>query len=159
MATIVMPNITRLVPKRERQEFINKLQELVQLGWQSALASGTLHRVHFDLDKRVVTLGIATGKHDAKGEPEFAVTKLYFARSAVTWPAHVQIKQFFIEGFDEMTRVSGNRKTNEIWFYIMPDGLTQQVSIGLLDTRDLRGGKPRMVTLELSPFSALFRVV
>ena len=68
-----------------------------------------------------------------------------------------QIKQFNIEGFDEMSRYGVGRKTTEMWFYIMPDGLTQEVTINALDTKDLKNNKPRPFSLVLSPFSAIFK--
>ena len=157
MATIVVPSLTRGTGRYGREQFIYQLQALVQLGWQSALSTGKIHRVLVDIDKRAISLGSASGTFDKNGDPEFKPAKVLFVKSSMTWPAHIQIKQFNIEGFDEMSRYGVGRKTTEMWFYIMPDGLTQEVTINALDTKDLKNNKPRPFSLVLSPFSAIFK--
>lgn len=156
MAAIVVPNIVKLTARSAREQFISDVQVLVQLGWQSALGTGKIHRVSVNIDKRTISLGMESGGYDKNGEPEFKPAKLYFASSTMKWPASIAIKQFIIEGFDEMSRFSG-KTTGEVWFYIMPEGLTQSVVINALDTKDLKDNKPRPFSLVLSPFSATFK--
>ena len=157
MATLVIPNILRLMPRHDRDQFIATMQTMVQNAWQSALASGKIHRISVDIDKRTMTVSQATGAKDAKGELEFAPAKIYYAPRSMQWPAHIQIKQFIIEGFDEMGRYGGGRKTTETWFFIMPDGLAQSVVINAIDIKDVRNGKPRQFSLVLSPFTGAFK--
>jgi len=158
IAMVVVPSLTRLGSRHERTTFIGHLQALVQGGWQAALASGKMYRVHIDVDKRVITLGVETGAVDNHGEPLFNRVPSSIVNSVVRFPASIQIKHVFIEGFDEMTRAGSGRKTSEVWFYIMPDGLTQHVIIQGVDAKDLRNGKPRPFTMSLSPFTATFQV-
>jgi prepilin-type N-terminal cleavage/methylation domain-containing protein len=157
MATIVIPNLTRLSPRYNRDHFIGHLQTLTQLGWQSALASGKIHRIHFDFNKHIITLGVETGTYDKNGDPEFKKAPFYFTRPTMTWPESLQIKHFTVEGFDETERFGASRKLTETWFYIMPDGITQSVTLNVIDTKDVRAGKPRAFSLVLSPFTATFK--
>lgn len=157
MATIVFPRLQRS-SKYEQDQFISKLQQLVQLGWLNALSTGKIHRVSFDISKHKVSLGIATDKVDKNGEPEFVPAKVTVMSPSFDWPASLVIKSFIIEGFDEMSRYSGGRSTSEVWFYLMPDGLNQSVTINMIDNKQRRdSGKPKEIGLVLSPFNAMFK--
>jgi hypothetical protein len=51
------------------------------------------------------------------------------------------------------------RSSDKVWFFVIPEGLTQAVTINLFDTKDLlQNKKPRPVGLVLNPFSAQFSV-
>jgi len=157
MATVVVPNLGRRRPKAEREAFIAKVDALVQLAWQNALLTGKNQRVVFDFTKERVFLEQATGQKDAKGEQFAPVTRSYLA-TELKWPKRYQIKNFFIEGFDEMTRFVG-KKTGQTWFYAVPDGMTQRVTINLLDTADKGADRrPKKIALVLNPFNARFKV-
>ena len=75
----------------------------------------------------------------------------------MTWPDSIIIKQLLIEGFDEMKRFTGG-KTETVWFYIVPDGMVQAVTINFLDKEQMIDGKPKPVGLVLNPFTAEFKV-
>ena len=49
------------------------------------------------------------------------------------------------------------RQTTELWFFIVPEGLAQDVVINLLDMRDKDRGKAKQVGLVLNPFAAQFK--
>ena len=154
MATVVVPNLGRRKPKEERKAFIAKLNSLVQLSWQNAILTGKLQRVLFDFTNQRVTLEQST---DTKGH-KFAPLKRSYLQTEIAWPQRYQVKNFFIEGFDEATRFVG-KKTGQTWFYIVPDGLTQRVTINLLDTADKGADRrPAKVGLVLNPFNARFNV-
>lgn len=157
ISAVVVPNIGQFLPRYNREQVISRLNALVQLGWQRALSSHKLHRVTFDMAKHRVTLeGETPQKKD--GQAVFAPLGTSLLASGFEWPRELEIKQFFIEGFDEMSRFAGNRKTAEIWFYIIPNGLTQEVIINITDTAQTGGKTPRQIGLVLNPFRAEFEV-
>lgn len=158
MATLVLPNLGRFTPRYEREQFIAQLQELVQRGWQSSLSTGKIYRVHFDFKEKKISLGQATDQRDTQGDPVFEVPKYAYGASSLTWPSQIQFKGLLIEGHDELSKPASGRSTTEIWFFIMPEGLTQSVTINFIDMKDISpGGKPKHVSLVLSPFNALFK--
>ena len=141
-------------PGYERKQFIAHLNSLVQRAWQESIITKTVHRVVFDVKKREAII--------EKNMTPTAINKLEFSpikgmNAQFRWPITIDIKQFFIEGFDELKRFTGNAATS-IWFYIIPDGMTQQVTINAVDRTQLIGEKrPRPFGLVLNPFLAQFK--
>lgn len=153
---VAIPNFRGRSPRYERESFIAQVNGIMQVAWQHTLATNALHRVTFDLKKRRVSIDSAPpGAEQKKGDPEFTVLKSWHAPTSFSWEKQFKVKQFLIQGFDEMTR-SAHRQTQEVYFFIMPDGITQQITINLLDTKDTIGNKPRKFGLVLNPFSAQF---
>lgn len=158
LATAISPVFSGRLPRAKREEFINKLSALTQFGWQQALITHTAHRLYFNFDKHTITLQVATDKKDSDGEPVCLTVKPLYVQTQITIPEQVRVQQFILEGFDEMSRFTG-KSTGQVWFYIMPEGLTQAVIINMVDTQDTLAKKaPRPIGLVLNPFSARFGV-
>lgn len=158
LMTVVVPNFRNMLPGRERKLFIGKLNGLMRTAWQRALVEHKTQKISFDFDKRLLWLESATGavKEDVA---EFAKPKGSYVPTSLKIPKVIEVKSFIIEGFDEMGRYGSGRKTTESWFYIIPDGLTQTVTINFLDRSNLNSaGKPRQYGLVLNPFNAQFKV-
>lgn len=143
-------------PRYEREEFIARLNSLCQFAWQQALITHTLHAVEFDFNKHAVSVKKDIGERDAEGNPKMKPTK--GPRSKFTYPAHLEVKQFIIEGSDEMKSAGSGSKTSSAFFYIIPEGLAQEVTINFIDKKDSIDGKARTVGLVLNPFTAQFKV-
>ena len=56
-----------------------------------------------------------------------------------------------------MTKFSRS-KTASVWFYIIPEGMVQNVVINMTDTKDVRDNQARPVGLILNPFSAQLKI-
>lgn len=157
LMAVVVPNFRNLLPGRERKLFVAKLNGLTRIAWQRALVERKTQKISFDFDKRLIWLESATGAVK-DGTPEFAKAKGGYIPTALKIPKVIDIKNFIIEGFDEIGRYGAGRKTTESWFYIIPDGMAQSVTINFLDTGNLNAaGKPRQFGLVLNPFNAQFR--
>lgn len=155
MTAVVVPNFRKLLPKRERQEFLTKLNALMRFAWQHALTTRKVHQIEFDTEKRLVWVSMATGTFK-DGNPEVTPIKGAYLPTSLKIPPKIEIVNFIIEGFDEWTR-GGKRKA--AYFFIMPDGLTQSVTINFLDKKHTNvAGKPRQFGLVLNPFNAQFKV-
>lgn len=156
MATVIIPNLAPRRASDERNTFIAQLNTLMQFAWQNALITRTLHKVMFDFKHKTVFLEQASEQKDGEGKTKFVPLKEQYFATSLAWPRNLEIKNFFIEGFDEMKRFSG-RDTGESWFFVVPDGLTQRVTINLIDTLDISPqGRPAKVGLVLNPFNAQF---
>lgn len=158
LMAVVVPNFQNMLPGKERKLFIVKLNGLMRLAWQRALVERKTQKIAFDFDKRLIWLESATGAIK-DGSPEFARAKGSYIPTSLKIPKVLDIKNFIIEGFDEMSRYGGGRKTTESWFFVIPDGLAQAVTINFLDMGNRNGaGKPRQFGLVLNPFNAQFKV-
>lgn len=156
MAAVIAPNFGSKKADQERQTFIAKLNALTQLAWQNALLSHSLHKVVFDFKKKMVSVEQATGEKDSQGNEKFVPLERTYLETSIEWPDYLHIKNFYIEGFDEMKRsVAG--ETHETWFFVVPGGMTQRVTINATDTHDLQSnGRATKVGLVLNPFNAQF---
>lgn len=157
ISLIALPNIGRLMPGYQRRQFLSSLDTLVQVGWQQALVTHAIHKVLFNLSNRTITLEQATEKVNAKGESEYVIAKGSGISTYCTIPLSLEVKQFFIEGYDEIARYAGNKSAARIWFFIMPDGFCQQVVINMLDTstKDTAQGI-KQIGLVLNPLNGRF---
>ena len=151
LAAMVIPNFQRMQPGYERDQFIARLNGLVQFSWQNAIVTHSIHKVAFDMGERRAWIERATDERDREGEPVFKPITGQYMDTSMIWSKQIEVKQFIIEGFDEMARFAG-RKTAKVWFFLVPEGLSQEVTINLIDTYDTLAGKPRQVGLVLNPF-------
>lgn len=147
MAAVVSPNLFGPTASRERKNFIAKVNSLLFLGWQQALITHKPHAIDFDFYRKKVTLQILDNPND-KPVP----VKIDYQETSLEWPALYEAKNFYIEGSDELSGKTA------VYFYIMPDGMAQDVILNFLDTKDtLPGGDPRPIGLVLNPFSVQFK--
>lgn len=154
MAAIVSPNLGRKKPEYERQQFLGNLNTLVRLAAQQASATGKLHRLHFDFERNKVSVEVkAEGKND-KGEQAFKPMQAPYLHNSLTWPKYYWVDGFSIEGKDEGSATT--KKT--VWFFIMPDGLAQDVIINIFDRNPAYRGKSKQIGLVMNPFSAQFKI-
>lgn len=158
MATVLIPNLGRQIPGYERKQMISSLNALTRLAWQNAVITNKIHKIVFNTEKKNVHVEIEQDAKDDKGEFLFKPLKEAYVKSSMHWPDRFQIKNFFIEGFDEMRRFGGGKTTTETWFFVVPEGLAQEVTINMIDSKDVVDGKPRQIGLVLNPFTAQFSV-
>lgn len=156
LSAVIMPNIQRSTPRYEREAFIARFNSLVQYGWQQALVTHKVQRITVDVGKKLLTLMTDSGEKDRSGEMVFKPIPDAVSDTESIIPDQIQIKQFFIEGFDMMAKFARS-KTASVWFYIIPEGMVQSVVINFMDTNDLRDNQPRPVALVLNPFTAQFK--
>lgn len=157
MAAIVVPRLRTVAPDQKRKDFIAQLNGLVQFAWQRALTSGKVHRIFFDFDKKEIHVESVADKKDGKSEPEYEKVDRAYLKTSMDIPDNLEIVNFFIEHAGDEMRKSGT--TDNVWFFIVPDGLTQEVTINFVDYDDmLPNGDARQFGLVLNPFSAQFKL-
>lgn len=157
MATIVVPQLWRRAAGYERKQFIGKLSALTRFAKQQALTKNHVQQLFFDLKAGTITIKEKAEGKDGQGEQQFVPLKGAAFATSIKIPAQLQIKQFLIEGSDAMSAFSG-KPTERIWFFIIPEGLSQNVIINMIDTKQLFNGKPRPIGLVLNPFTVQFKV-
>jgi prepilin-type N-terminal cleavage/methylation domain-containing protein len=142
MATIVTPLFRGTNASYERRSFTASLNSLLFLGYQQALITHKIHAINCDFLRKIISLRVV----ESEGKDPVAA-KINYQQTSLEWPDQFEPKNFYLEGNDVLPGKS------TVWFYIMPDGLAQDVIINFFDTRDtLPSGDPRPVCLVLNPF-------
>lgn len=152
LSAIIVPNFRGSNPRYERQAFIARFNTLLHYGWQQALITHKIHRVNVDIGKKKINLTVESEGKDKSGESVFVKIANPVEDTEILIPDHLNIKQFFIEGFDMMTKFARS-KTASVWFYIIPEGMVQNVVINLTDTKDVYDNQAKAVGLVINPFS------
>lgn len=147
MATIIVPNLQQRVPGYQRKAFVTELNTLVALGWQAALSSQKVHRIFFDFTKRVAKVEVEE-PGAAKDLVVYNPLQQAYRKTWYEWPENIEIKDFYIGGIKDPGELLN------IYFFIVPDGLTQDVIINAVDTSQTT---PINLGLVLNPFTAQFK--
>lgn len=147
VATMIVPNLQQRLPGYKRQAFINEFNTLLAFGWQNALASQKVNRIFFDFKKRIVKLEEEEPGPTPDKTTYKPVSQAY-RKTFYEWPETIEIKNFFIDGVDEF---GAGKEVLTMWFYIVPEGLTQEVIINILDTSQSTNIS---IGLVLNPFTA-----
>ncbi len=149
----IIPLMMQKEPGHERKQFTARLNALMQQAWQQSIITDAVHRVRFDFQKRMAFLEKDNTISSTAKKLDFKEVQL--PDSSLSWPRTFMIQQFFIEGFDEMRRGAG--RAQDAWFYIVPNGTTQEVTINGIDKDELIEGKPSRFGLVLNPYMAQFK--
>ncbi len=157
MMAAIVPFLGQKKPGAERDAFAARLNSIMHYAWQQALITNKVQRIVFSFKPRTVHIE----RDETPGNRELLAQNLVFKKisgslAEATWPRDLEIKQFFIEGYDEMKRFGG-KEPDTSFFYLVPDGMTQQVTInGIVKSEKVRG-RPREFGLVLNPYSAQFK--
>lgn len=152
LSAIVIPRLRkRSIPAE--QEFTRRLNDLTRLGQLEALMTSALHRIRFDLKNGRVMLEQASKKRDSQGHLQFEPVRITYNTTAFALPEPLEIEKFFVKGKNLLTGGEGIRTTGA-WFYLVPEGLAQEVTINLRNTQNQRS-----TALVINPFTAQFSKV
>ena len=156
---IVVPNFSGQVPRAQRQKFIATLNAVVRRAWLKTIESARPHKVLFNFNQRTVTIQERTAQKDAAGKFIFKDVNAHYIKSGFVWDERFKIEQFYVEGVDEVGKNGTGSQTEDVWFFIVPEGLAQEAIINILDTKDaVSDGDGKRVGLILNPFSVEFEV-
>jgi len=142
MATQI-PRLTR-INYNQQEKFVADLNMLARNAYTHALVSGRPTQLFFDFESQVKKIIIRV-----ENKTVFEPVQSDYGNDSLVWNDNFEVEKFIIDGKDE----AGGGKLKTVWFYIMPDGLSQQVTLVL---RDEAVGK--QLELELNPFFVQFVV-
>ena len=148
VATIAIPNLQQRMPGYQRKQFFTEISSLMAITWEHALRTNQLHRVLFDFDRRTIRIEVET--KEEKGKKSFKEITGAYRKTMYQWPETIEVRQFFIEGINEMR---SGVKVDKMWIFITPEGLAQDVVINAVDTSQ-HAEIP--LGLVLNPFTAQF---
>ncbi len=148
MTTFALQLYRNVKPAYKQEQFADNVRTLLAIAWQGALASGKIHRLYFDLTKRVMLVEMQTNEPYEEKEL-FAPVMRSYDQAQFTWSKSIVIKQFYIQGMESMYKPG--IKTEAIWFYVMPDGMVQEIIINIEETVD---DSKLPLSIVINPFTA-----
>lgn len=147
VAALVVPRIRRSgLPVH--QKFLQQLNNLTRAAQLNALMTRKTHKIFFDLKKKRAVTEIDSGKTDSSGKPVFQPLDIPYENTAFDLSEKLEFERFAIKGKELMQKGAGYR---DAWFFITPDGLTQETTIGLYEP-----DRDRHFTVIINPFTAQF---
>lgn len=159
IVAMVVPNFSGRVPLYQRKEFISTLNAVVRRAWVKTIESAHPHKIVFNLHQRTLKIQERTEQKDAAGEFIFKDVHAQYIKAGFVWDERYKIENFYIEGVDEAGRHASGSQLEDIWFFIVPEGLAQEAIINILDTYDSKdGNEGKQIGLVLNPFSVEFEV-
>lgn len=158
LLSIAVPNLIGRKSKYERKQFIDHANALLQVAWQDTVVTHKLHKITFDISKRIISVDVQTEKKTATGDFVYAPMSSRYLNATYNWPPDTfEIKNFYVNSRDEFNLTLSDQK-GKIWFFILPDGLVQPVIINMLDIKDAPiGQNGTEFSLVLNPFTAQFK--
>lgn len=152
IAAIALPRlIKRRVPLR--QQLIQELNHLSRTAQLNAMMTGKLHRIIFDPKKEHIQIEMEAEKRDSQGAIQFNPLKIPYVKTSAPLPKNVDIDRFLIKDKNLIKQGEGVQLTGA-WFYIIPEGMAQEVTIGFRD-RDTS----RTFSYSINPFTAVFSLL
>lgn len=148
MATFGLRLIENLRPAHKEEQFVDHVRTLLAIAWQGALASGKVHRLYFDIKKRTMRVEMQTNEPFEEKEIFEPVMRRY-DQAQFSWPSTIAFKQFYIQGAESLRKPG--IKTEAIWFYVMPDGMVQDV---IMNVEETVNAHTVPFSLVINPFTA-----
>jgi len=151
--------LRRSDPVQDRKNFVAELNNLMSAAWFNGVTRGAIQRITFNFENNTIFIEQQKASDIRPGKEEvYERVKRAYSSTTLSWPKHFRLKNFFIEGFDEVTKYGEGSEMKKVYFFIMPDGLTQDVTLNIVDMNhkvSARQGTP--FSLALNPFSAQFK--
>jgi prepilin-type N-terminal cleavage/methylation domain-containing protein len=128
--------------------FFSQLNVLTKMAHTNAQITGAVHRILFDVAHDIIIIEKTTGAKTASGDLVFEPIKSEYLKNSIAWPDDYDLRNFYIKGADELK----GGKTNKVWFYIVPEGVGQQIVINIAARND-----SGLWSFVLNPFTLQFK--
>lgn len=154
---IVVPNYKSRVPLYERKKFISTLNAVAKKAAIKSLETGHPHKILFNLSDRTIKIQERTDKKNEAQEYIFKDIRTSYVKSSYRWSDTFAIENFYVEGVDEIGRHSSGNQMEDVWFFVMPEGMAQEAIINFRDKNDtINDTEGLKKGLVLNPFSVEF---
>ena len=157
LATIIIPQLGRGNARKQREQFVMKFNTLLRHAAGDAVATNKIHKVIIDIANRSITIQQQTAQKNTEGQWIYKTPRRAYAQIPLPIPPTYSVKNCVVEGFDEMSSFAGGT-TKTVWFYIMPQGLAQAVTLNILDRMEKKPAQAQQFGLVLNPLTVQFRM-
>lgn len=142
----------RKKPWTSEQSVIHDLNTLTYRAVINAMITGKEHRIFIDAKNEKILVQIETDVKDSQGNKQFEELKIPYVVTSLPWFSNYEIQKFVVEG--KSTTFSEEFKATGSWFYVVPEGLTQQVDMIIRNTDTFQ-----VFNLKINPFTARFYAI
>jgi type II secretory pathway pseudopilin PulG len=119
MAMLVVPRFARR-GMSEREHILQEINLLLRTAHTNAILTGSVHKVIFNIKDSSISL-------QQEKEGNFIPVKISYL-PITTWDSSYKLTHFIVKGKDEIREGEGV-STSQAWFFIMPDGFAQEVTL------------------------------
>ncbi len=152
---VSLPNVLGRRDAQERKAFVTQINSIMSEVWLSALQTNKIHKVNFDLKNRKIDVSKQTDAFDVERNPVFEHLILYFSSNSYRWPEAFDIQQFYAQKVDRIAEGGLSRNAEDVWFFVMPGGTSQEVIINIVDQSQNQSEKEgKQFGIVLNPFIA-----
>ncbi len=144
MGAAVAPNLSYFAQKNKKQALVARFEECLHRAKQQAMLTGRVQQLFFDFQQHVVILkAYDDAKNSETKHNKFTASGV----KGMDLERDFQVQNFYIQGKDE---VAAGVILETVWFYIMPDGSSQDVLINFLYGDE----NQKKLSIKINPFYA-----
>ena len=140
LMTVAIPAFKNQTPRAQREIFLENMNALTCEALIRALETGNPHRILCNLSARTLFLEEQMDEKTRDGELVFEKRAPRLGKVGEQIPEIYEFQQFFIEGIDEIAKYGSGKKADDVWFFVLPEGVAQEVIINALDMSKMRDG-------------------
>ena len=129
--SLVIPRLFQNKPGSVKKQFITNFKTLISETLYQAIATQKTHQIFFDLNKQEILVNVyQLNATESSKHSQFKPTNKNSFYNRLAIPSTFIIKNLYINKIDEMAQ---NKKVNDVYFYIVPDGTCQPVILNIID--------------------------
>lgn len=151
LGAMMVPNLFRNQAMAEKKQFMVDFKKILQVAVKSAVYESKVVQVYcnFENHEAVLKEFDPESNEDSKHK-KFKLFSDTVKGARIVWPENVEVKNFVVNQKDE---VLSSAKLQDVWFYVMPDGTAQPVTVNCVYQNDLQE-RDTPFSFVISPFYA-----
>ena len=152
--TIIIPSF-RKKNDLQIQGFAQNFTLLLHAAYLNALEKNKFQKIYIDVKNNKIQLQEESGKDKLTGDLLFVPIKAAHFIHEIEIPRDLEIRNFYITT-KQGTKDQAAQAVNDIWFFITPEGIAQEVVMNIVDMSE-KPSQPE-AGLILNPFTLNFEL-
>jgi len=159
LLTVVVPAFKNQNPQARRDIFYENMNALTREALIRALETGHPHRIVCNLAKKTVFLEEKKDEVTRDGEAVYERVQPRIGNVGEHIPITYEFQNFYVEGVDEIAKHGVGTQTEDVWFFVLPEGMCQEVLVNIIDLSQSKDGIPGFpFSLFLNPYQVQFEM-
>ncbi|MGZ6250584.1 MAG: prepilin-type N-terminal cleavage/methylation domain-containing protein [Candidatus Chromulinivorax sp.] len=152
LGAFMVPNLFKTQLGAERKEFLASFQALIKDAVLRSIVENKVHQIYLDIAHETIQLRMYDEKSiEHNKHKQFKLVQDQYYKTQIPFLKHFSIKNFFINGVEE---IRPGTKMEDVFFYIMPDGTSQAITINIMDEYEDGISADVPMSIVISPFYA-----
>lgn len=159
LLTVAIPAFKNQTPQARRDIFLENMNALTREALIRALETGRPHRIVCNLAARTVYLEEKKDEVTRDGDELYEKVQPRIGAVGEQIPATYEFQNFYIEGVDECASHGAGTRMEDVWFFVLPEGVAQEVLMNIIDLSQSKEGFPGFpFSLFLNPYQVQFEM-